>query len=137
MPVNNSWIIENKVMLLKMYGDVKVEELHEGAKNSLNVLNQSTHKLHQLIDMSETNSLPSNIAQLGEVSRPVNEHPLMGWVIMYGIKNKLIKFIITMTSHLAKSQLKVADDYESAIAVLKKLDGSLNMELESKVEGNL
>ena len=126
MPISISWIIEDKLLMVKMIGEVTMEELNDLTQNSLDILSQSAGEVHhQIIDLSETTKLPSHIKEIGDLTRPVNEHEAMGWVIMFGIKNQLLKFIATMATQLSRGKVKVVDSYDDALDTLKRVDAQL------------
>jgi len=130
MSIETSWLVENEVMVVKMSGTLTLDDMRKGTVTSLDALEHATSKVHQIIDLSEVKSLPNNIAEFGKLAQPANEHPMMGWVIVHGIQNKLIKFIATMTGHVSKTKLKVVDSRQEAIDVLKRLDITLSDKLD-------
>lgn len=122
MPVTESWLTNNKIILIEMHGEVTIEELENSANATFDMLNQATQKIYQIIDLNETTSLPSNIKTISEFSRPVSQHALTTWVILYGLKNRLIKFVVKTTSHLSNMKIKVVETQEEALKVIEHLD---------------
>ncbi|GEM_PF-2404494 len=122
MPIDTSWLLEDRVMLIEMSGDLSLDDMRQGTLYSLDALNKTNHQIHQIIDLSQVKSLPNNIAEFAKIAQPANEHEMMGWVIVYGVQNKLIKFIATMTGHISKTQLKIVDSQAEAIDVLKRIE---------------
>jgi len=131
MPIEHSWLVEGKVILIEMSGELSLEELQASAAQSLDALNQANETLHQIIDFTHASSLANNLSDLSKLSRPVNEHPLLGWVVMYGIQNKLIKFLTTMTGQLTNSKLKSVDTREDATAFLQHVEPLIVFETDA------
>lgn len=69
--------------------------------------------------------MANNIAELGKLSEPVSEHDMMGWVVIHGMQNKLMKFLATMAGHLSNSQLKIVNTREETVHFLQRVDGTL------------
>ncbi len=101
---------------------------------TLEVLENADHTIHEIIDQSEVANIPNNINEINSFTSPVTNHDKMGWIIIYGRQNKLLKFIASIAGHVTCSNNRLVDTRQDAIKSLIKLEPSLAEHLNSLVE---
>ena len=123
MPVEITWLVEDRVLYVKSVDAVTVDELFAADEQILGELNRvDTPKLHVLLDDVEQTSQPG----LREYNKLQSiRHPKIGWVIEFGTNNKMILFVSSAIVQMFRIPYRVVQTREEAIAMLYKADPSL------------
>ncbi len=87
MPIETSWIVENRLLEIKMIGHVTIQEYLQLNQEAIWILDELTHPLNALVDSTEMIDQP----KLREMQRAkAHTHPMAGWLVEYGLQNDLL-----------------------------------------------
>lgn len=64
MPFEHLWLIEDRVLFIRMWGDVTLEEFHEGANQTLTTLENADGVIHEIIDQTGVDSVPTEVLEI-------------------------------------------------------------------------
>ncbi|MBZ0306263.1 MAG: hypothetical protein K8I82_09360 [Anaerolineae bacterium] len=121
--VHVSWLIEKRVLFLDVRGYTAPEEMLEVDRTICRFLQESDIlPVHILINDSDTAHLP--------LTRHFNtlamyEHPNIGWTMIYGIQNALVRYVTEAVGNLLGLRFQIVNSHEHALATLAEIDPSL------------
>src|SRR5215216_5065128 len=117
MPFEISWYQPQRVVLMKIEGILTPEETQEVVTKTTVMLNESREMTHFLVDTRTLQRIENIPAALKAVqSGPV--HPLMGWMIVVGRMNPMVKFVLDFVGLLTKSRYRRFDTMPEALSFL-------------------
>lgn len=126
MPINVSWYIENRIIEVTFSGAVTVEEIEQGAKETMALFDQSDQApIHVMHDYGDMTDFPKNIKLIAAVSRHSFADERRGWVVPHSIKQNLARFILVGASQLSRTKINVVNTHEQALAFLRQIDPTL------------
>lgn len=126
MPVKIGWLVENRISYFRYEGDVHIREVAEASRIGILLIEQSDHQLiHSIQDSRYQKSFPNNVNALAQTVQEALRHPRMGWLLSVGIDNDLVRFVATLVSQLTRTRHRIIEDYDEALAFLKRIDASL------------
>lgn len=118
-----TWLVEDKLLLFNSWGKVNVNELTEMDHRIGAMLENSTAPLvHGIHDHSRAEHIPS-AKDLMKVKS--GNHPRVGWLIIVGLDNKLMKFFVSATGQVFGLRLRFMDTVAEALAFLQDVDSTL------------
>lgn len=127
MPVELSWLVEDKVTYSKFIGKVTMDELHMISDFGIELMEQSPNPIiHSIQDLSELQSIPMNIKDMISQARVAKPLPKVGWQIAYHIPNKPIEILGKLLNKILNMKYLIATDYAEALEVLQSLDTNLD-----------
>lgn len=130
MPFEHVWLVENRVTLNRMWGDVTLEDLRGSAAQTLARLENSRGIVHEIIDLTQVKTVASQMTEISRFTTPVINHPNMGWIVVYGMQNKLLRFVASMVGQITRAHTRLVDKRADALKTLMHLDPSLTEDLE-------
>lgn len=122
MPVENSWLVEERILLTRMIGVVTVEEMVASAERGTALIASGIAPVYSLVDMTELGSFPMKLGELNNVFKQPSDEKL-GWIIVYGIPNRLVSFLASTFTQLIGKQFRVVDTQEAALKTIDWLEG--------------
>ncbi len=90
--------------------------------------------VHAIIDASGMTGYPRSLKVLQQSTSISVKHPNIGWVVLIGFDNPLVKFFSTGVAQLLGVKFKQVESLEQAKDVLKRVDLRLDDSTLSKVE---
>ena len=117
-----SWHIDNKVILLHIQSELKIEDLSILDKQIKAMLDAGNAPVH-LIYQSEDVDTPKDIAQVAK-RLTFLKHQNCSWIITLG-SNILITFIGRVVTNLSHIKLKAVPNIEEADKFLSKFDTNI------------
>jgi hypothetical protein len=125
MPSELRWIVEGRVLYSRYYGVVTMDTMRNGADSFVNFLdNADVPKVHVIYDNTQQTKGPTNIMQIRQVSKPVFEHPKIGWNVVI-TPHPLNKFLTSMLMQAYKVQWRAVNSYQEAVEFLQGLEHDL------------
>jgi hypothetical protein len=121
------WLIADKVVYVKFWGDVDVAEISVAFYRS-NALSQESNNppIHFLHDWSAVTSFPKKLHELYRLTKDVKgDSRLVGWVVVFGTENILMRFLGDVFFQLFKVRFKMFQNEDNAIAFLRGVDTTL------------
>src|SRR5689334_16581788 len=83
MPYEDSWYVEKRVAIQRLYGVITVEESEMARDGVIRLLEEGTPLVHILVDVSDVEKFPTNITAIRRMI-PNVDSPNMGWLLIYG-----------------------------------------------------
>jgi hypothetical protein len=124
MPFELSWYQPERVVLLKTEGVLTPEDVEGIVAGTGQSLIDSTALVHFLVDTRNLQRIENIPAALKAVqSGPT--HPHMGWMIVVGRMNPMVKFVLDFVGLLTKSRYRRFDTMPEGLSFLKEIDGTL------------
>ncbi|MEO8610734.1 MAG: hypothetical protein ABI690_22745 [Chloroflexota bacterium] len=126
MPYADSWYIEKGVAIQRMYGNVTLEDA-EAARNGLaKLLETGTTLVHVLVDVSEVERFPTNLFGIRRLT-PNIDNPNLGWLIIYGAGNPLLRFIASTLAQLGMPgvRMRMFSRWDESLIFLQGQDSTL------------
>ncbi|MBA3873824.1 MAG: hypothetical protein H0X30_32225 [Anaerolineae bacterium] len=123
MPVQLSWYLENRVILMVNHDGSSDQELLELDQPVINYLNQSNASLVHLIWNNNDSKYMPSINATKALQFP--KHPQFGWTITVGLNNPLQRFIVAVANAFFKSRVRMVNTMDEALDFLNEVDGTL------------
>jgi hypothetical protein len=125
MPYQTSWYQEKRVIYIRVWGDVTIDEIHEMSEEQGQYLNQGKPLVHSISDITHVQSFPNNLAQLRD-SMQASRHPNVGWILIVGPTTPLKRFFTSMLTQILipKARFRMFDKMEEAVNFLKDVDST-------------
>ena len=124
MPYTLSWYQPNRIVLLKVEGLFTIVETRSLLAATLPYFADTTQLVHFLVDTRTLQRIENIPAALKAVqSGPT--HPNMGWMIVVGRMNPMVKFVLDFVGLLTKSRYRRFDTMPEGLSFLKEIDGTV------------
>jgi hypothetical protein len=124
MPFEISWYQPQRVVLMKIEGVMTPDEVQTVVAKTTAMLNETSVMTHFLVDTRTLQKIENIPAALKAVqSGPM--HPLMGWMIVVGRMNPMVKFVLDFVGLLTKSRYRRFDTMPEGLSFLKEIDGTV------------
>src|SRR5688572_20135664 len=126
MSADVRWYLENRVIAVRLYGEVRAEEIEWIAQEMTRLIEHSSYTLvHALIDVQNITRVPQNVGVVSRASSTIAGNKRLGWAVHYGTDNFLLKFLSTMVSQIFKVRFRLVASKALAIQFLQDQDVSL------------
>jgi len=123
MSIGVTWLVEGHLLLLNSWGDVNVAELAAMDSRINEMLTSSKVPLvHGIHDHSLALKIPS-AKDLMKVK--AGQNPRVGWLIIIGLDNKLMKFFVSVAGQVLNIRLRFMNSLDEALAFLQDMDSTL------------
>ncbi|MEO0564817.1 MAG: hypothetical protein AAF125_22110 [Chloroflexota bacterium] len=137
MPIKLNWLIEGVLAEQVFTGDVTLEDVEWLAESMIPLMDSSDRPLvHVIADVTEMTSLTKSVAGLQRVLKPVLSHPKYGWLVVYGMENKIIRFVFQLVTAPQQVRTRLFGSREECVTFLKTVDAHLS-ELVDEQQINL
>lgn len=124
MPFEVSWYQPERVVLLKADGVLTPDDVRGIVAQTGATLIGSTELVHFLVDTRTLQKIENISAALKAVqSGPVDPH--MGWMIVVGKTNPMVKFAMDFVGLLTKSRYRRFDTMTEALTFLQEIDETI------------
>lgn len=127
MPAEIFWYQEKRIIYHRYSGEIQVAEVNAASQESLALTLEGLPPVYILVDLSEVTNFPKSINTYRAALKPVRDPDCIGWVIIFGAKNTLLKFIASALAHIAgaRSNVRVVDTLKQAMTFLEGQDSFL------------
>jgi hypothetical protein len=127
MPINHSWFLPERIVLVHMAGIMTLDEIRDAfAESARYVESSSARKVHLLHDWRDLKRFPRNVMEIRRVLLARIQNPRkIGWVVMFGTMNPLARFLMDMAMQTFRIRFRAFNTPEEALAFLRKMDASL------------
>jgi hypothetical protein len=113
-----SWHRENRVLYMKLEGDMPPDELVRMEAEAFNLIKNANGIIHAIVDMRSLNN-PGSLSN----SLSKNKHDNQGIsVIVMPNMNRIGKFIASTMMQVLRLQFRICETIEEAEAIIDKLD---------------
>jgi len=122
MPHKIGWYIEGEVIYVQNRLETGAEEIHQLLKEINEYIAQSNRPLvHVINDLSQV-TRPSSLVETAQALKGVRPDPRMGWTIMIGEQDKLVKFMSSIARQLLRLRQRSFDTLPQALDFLRDID---------------
>ena len=118
-----SWVVPQRILLIELEGEVKVEEMSPLVDETHAHVNSGQAPVHILIDANMLMNKPVNFQQITQLSKSMS-NPATGWWIIMN-PGKMVWFTASVLSKLLGVKLKSAESTEEALTILQRVDLTL------------
>ena len=122
MGFSTSWYIPERVMLVKLTGQITTEDVKQINQLVLDSHSPDHHMVHQIVDITEMTKPPGfgSLRQHAHTTQPGDGH-----LVIVGRLNILLEFILNSISQAKNMRISVVDTLDEAIEELMSHDPSL------------
>ena len=126
MPFQTQWYIPNEVAFTRYWGELSADDVAQNIKALYQLVDQSDRFLvHSITDVSAVTHQISFVETLKTVSKSQN-HPRAGWILSYGEKDVLMRFIASASSQVLHLRVRVFNNLQECLDFLKRVDNALH-----------
>jgi|GEM_PF-1523144 len=127
MPVDISWYLEGRIIYIKYFGDVTIDDKREGAEQEIALLDAGTSALvHVLLDITDQTSSPTNIKAIQEALDKALKHPKKGWTLAFGKEEfRMENFINSVVTQSSSARYRTYVTLQETLEFLVYVDPSL------------
>ncbi|NWF70145.1 MAG: hypothetical protein HXY40_13755 [Chloroflexi bacterium] len=118
------WLVEKRVILAHMWGNVTVEELREVNTRKLEFLRTGTAPIHDLLDTTGLKQYPVKLRDLESYLGYLRE-PAMGMLIFVKLDSAAARLLAKMLGAVMGVRMGFADSLEEGYAALRQYDPTL------------
>jgi hypothetical protein len=122
MPVENRWIVENRILLTEIIGDITTEELIASSKLGTQIIDSGIAPVYSLVDLTAMGQHPIRLNEFTTIFRQPSSRKL-GWIIICGIPNHFASFIATTFAQVLRKQYRVTPTRAEALELIEKIEG--------------
>jgi hypothetical protein len=116
-----SWHRENRVLHMKMEGEVGNEELQKMEAEAFELIQNAPGIVHAIVDLRLLSNPNSMGSSMGGMSR--NKHPNQGMsIIVVSSMNRISKFVVSTMMQVLRLQFRICESMEEAEAIIDKVD---------------
>lgn len=88
-------------------------------------LNQAESLVHVFVDVREMKDFPRNLIQVREAVKLSFKHSSMGWEILVGHQNPIVRFLASVVCQMSDINLHMVNTPEEGFAFLATLEPEL------------
>jgi hypothetical protein len=123
MPYNISWLVEGRVILAELTGEVSVEEFRSYDRTMCKHLDDAAApQAHYLVNTSQLESVP-DLNDTKEFA--FLKHPHLGWTAAVGTFDPLVRLVGNLMSKVYKMRTRELKSLEEAFDFLQQADTTL------------
>jgi hypothetical protein len=133
MPSEQNWYLPEHILYVRFYGHLSVEDIQtEFARSVAFVEASSAKKVHFLHDWQAVETFPRDLLAIRRVLKMrVTDPSKIGWVVVYGSQNPVLRFLGDVLFQTFKIQFRVWATQAEALAFLQTVDDTLPAPLET------
>jgi hypothetical protein len=126
MPYQVSWYVDQRVIYCSAYGTATIEDIHGLNREVQLRVREGQPLVHVVCDLKNIEKFPTNIAGMRK-SLEQMDHERMGWVIVVGAGNALLRFVASLITQfiIPNVRLRMFDTLEQGIDFLREHDATL------------
>lgn len=125
------WLVNDKVLLIKVNGDVTVERVQDTSAQVLELLESTpSNAIHIMVDETNQGRMIRSLKLFSSAGEFI-KHPKVNWLIVFGNEDPIANFLAAALAGLARVQYRRVATLDEARRFVEKIDLSL-----SEVKGN-
>ena len=123
MPVQNYWLVENRILMTELQGSITADDLMASSQIGTQMIESGVAPVYSLVDMSQIIHYPMRLSDFTTLFEQPSSKKL-AWIIIFGIPNTVASFLSTTFAHIVAKNYKVTKTREEALALVEKLEGA-------------
>ena len=125
MPFAINWVVEKRVVSLKVWGKISVSENKDMNAKLAETIHSGEAPVHLIVTLGDSLSVPLDISMLAKGS-PVTDK-MVGRSILVGASG-MIRFLGQMVANVTHADVRLVDTLDEAYQALRETDTSLPLE---------
>ncbi|MCA0457633.1 MAG: hypothetical protein LCI00_26945 [Chloroflexi bacterium] len=122
MDYTMEWHIPKRVILIRVSGDVSLEELERFNNDILKHLNEGIAPVHLISIGENIRRVPTNLMKIRQTTTYL-QHPNMGWTVIVQEKpNPLSGFMVSVATQASGMKLRQVKSLADALETLTRID---------------
>lgn len=122
MPVENRWLVQDRILLTRLVGSITADELAESSREGTRLIESGTAPVYSLVDMTEMTHYPMRVADFrSSYQQPTSDK--LALIVIYGIPNQVASFMAGIFTRLTRTRYKVVANQAEALALVDALEG--------------
>jgi hypothetical protein len=124
MPYTHQWHTEGRILVVRLWGEISVEDFQTASARTAELIAQGTSPVHILSDNSGVTRMPYSLRQLVDSAQSMRQ-PGMGWLIIIGPVNPALQFFGSMIAQILNVNFRAIASQEEALNFLIQRDPTL------------
>ena len=122
MSVELEYFPQHDLLLIRVNGDITIEEYARLGPQTIAILRQATATTNVMIDLRALRHFPTSLKELRKYA-VIAHDPTLGWIVVLTGERQTLKFIVTVLLQLQVrgAKMRVFDTLEETINFFKGL----------------
>lgn len=127
MPFDISWYREGRIIYIKYYDDVTLEDKRISAEQECELLDAGVSSLvHVLLDITEQTSSSTHIKAIQDALDKALKHPKKGWTLAFGKEEfRMENFVNSVVTQSSSARYRTFVTLQETLEFLVYVDSSL------------
>jgi hypothetical protein len=125
MPYELSWYVENRILYLRLLGEVTFAELDLVSREANVMIDGGVRPVHALVDLRGVTEFPTNIKDVYDAIH-MNRGDNLGWTLII-TPSRVLRFFGSTIVQLAQRRINTFVNWEEALAFLATRDDSIKL----------
>lgn len=121
----STWIREGRIVVVDLIGIYDERLVEKVNAHMCQLIEKGQAPVHIILDASRLTGYPRNIRVLKKASEPTANHPDLGWLLLVGFDNPVVKFFSTVLVQMFKLRFKQVGTVKEAVDTIERVDLSL------------
>ncbi|QPC82663.1 hypothetical protein G4Y79_23740 [Phototrophicus methaneseepsis] len=118
----SSWLQEKRIAYIELIGKFDEQLVIDVNEHMRSLIDEGMRPVHLVLDATGLTGYPVNVRVLKQSSEASASHPDVGWLILIGFTNPVIKFFSSVLAQLFNLNFKQAESTEEAVSILRRVD---------------
>jgi hypothetical protein len=128
------WYIPSRVLILKVSGDISLEDLARFNQSMIGYLEEGTAPVHLISTAGDIGHVPTNLMLIKETVSYLR-HPHMGWTIVVQEKaNAIAGFILSVATQATGMKMRLVKNVPDGLETLRRIDPSIDVQVPTTDE---
>lgn len=128
MPHQTDWLIENRVIMVYMYGEMTEDDIKDMSQTIQQLFEGGQAPIHCIFDLEGITKPLTDIGVIRSNLAFLKDHRL-GWAVGYGKANSFMRFMAGMLSQLLGFRSRMFEARSDALKYVVDMDDSVGTEL--------
>ncbi len=133
MPYQLSWYQPDRIVLMELTGLLATTEVQPLITAAGDYVQNGKPLVHFLLDTTQLQKIES-VPEILKVVQHNPPHPNMGWMLVIGAMNPLVRFFLDFAGMLMRARYRRFDTREQALKFLADMDSSLTLKAPAPEE---
>lgn len=132
MPFETRWLIANRVVYQRFYGDVTIEEFADSVAEIRQFIDSGMPLVHAIGDLTGVQKYPSLI-QMSKVAQANPAMANIGWTVLL-VTNPLLRFFGTVLAQFTVERIRTVATFQEAMQFLLTRDQTIPADEVARLE---
>lgn len=126
MPYTVDWMVEGRVVLDRLSGEVTMDDIAQTSERITDLMRQGKPPMvHLIVELTAVEKLPMGI-HIGKINQYMmhTKEPNLGWSLVV-TKSIFLRFLASVATQVARGRYRAFDTFEEAVAFLADVDATL------------